>query len=185
VIWFWLTAADLEVFLWRPVPSIPRSLDPQFIEAKSNLMKTEKIFSDRQKEKDFKGDMGVWQGAAMDSLKYYPGLPCPALLCCKRASPWNDLKTVLGVTRFHGGWPAAAFDTIGYLTRYAYEGEDGLAKLHVNEKRFAPPHVTCHVMWRHVTARDVTWHGVCYHAASMRHTTSDCKQHHYTDVRPY
>jgi hypothetical protein len=25
--------------------------------------------------------MGVWQVAAMDSLKFHPGLPCPTLLC--------------------------------------------------------------------------------------------------------
>jgi hypothetical protein len=25
--------------------------------------------------------MGVWQGVAMESLKFHPGLPCPTLLC--------------------------------------------------------------------------------------------------------
>jgi hypothetical protein len=30
-----------------------------------------------------KGHVGVWQGVAMDSLKFHPGPPCPTLLQCK------------------------------------------------------------------------------------------------------
>jgi hypothetical protein len=33
--------------------------------------------------------MGVWQGVAMDSLKFHPGTPCPIFVCPA------------------GGWPAA------------------------------------------------------------------------------
>jgi hypothetical protein len=49
--------------------------------------------------------MGVWQGVAMDSLKFHPGLPCPTLLC-----------------------PAAVFYPFGHHTSYAYGNHDPLER---------------------------------------------------------
>jgi hypothetical protein len=43
-------------------------------------------------------NIGVWQGVAMDSLKFHPGLPCPTLLC-PVGGP--SLKRLYG--RFRGG----------------------------------------------------------------------------------
>jgi hypothetical protein len=36
-------------------------------------------------------NMGVWQGVAMDSLKFYPGLLGPALLSPAGEPPWGGL----------------------------------------------------------------------------------------------
>jgi hypothetical protein len=60
--------------------------------------------------------MGVWQGVAMDSLKFNRGLPCSTLLCpaggqaLKRPYP-------------QGGQPAAVVDPFGRPTPFAY-GQD-------------------------------------------------------------
>jgi hypothetical protein len=45
--------------------------------------------------------MGIWQGEAMDSLKYYPGSLCPTLL---RPAGGIPLKQLYG--SFRGGPPA-------------------------------------------------------------------------------
>jgi hypothetical protein len=47
------------------------------------------------------GDMGVWQGVAMDSLKYHWGQPCPTLL---RPASRPSLRRPYG--RFRGGPPS-------------------------------------------------------------------------------
>jgi hypothetical protein len=45
--------------------------------------------------------MGVWQGVAMDSLKFHLGLPCPTLLCpagrppLKRPARWAACSRLL------------------------------------------------------------------------------------------
>jgi hypothetical protein len=43
------------------------------------------------------GTMGMWQGVAMDSLKFHPGPPCPTLPCPVGRSPLKQLFQ---------GWPA-------------------------------------------------------------------------------
>jgi hypothetical protein len=40
--------------------------------------------------------MGVWQGVAMDSLKFHQGLPCPTFYALRAGHPYN---------RFRGGLP--------------------------------------------------------------------------------
>jgi hypothetical protein len=45
--------------------------------------------------------MGVWQGVAMDSLKFQPGLPCPTLLCSAGGPPlkqtYGSFRDVVGL----------------------------------------------------------------------------------------
>jgi hypothetical protein len=45
--------------------------------------------------------IGVWQGVAMDSLKFHPSLPCPTLYALRAGHPKNGLTDV-----FRGGSPA-------------------------------------------------------------------------------
>jgi hypothetical protein len=52
--------------------------------------------------------MGVWQGVATDSLKFYLGLLCPTVLRPPR------------VARPQGEWPAAVFYPFEHPTLYAY-----------------------------------------------------------------
>jgi hypothetical protein len=58
-----------------------------------------------------KDDMGVWQGGAMDSLKFHPGLPCPTL------------TDVSGVARPQGGRSAAVLSPVGQPLPYAMKDE--------------------------------------------------------------
>jgi acetyl esterase/lipase len=58
--------------------------------------------------KVYKG-MGVWQGVAMDSLKFHPGLSCPTRLCPR------------------GRRPAANFYPFGHPTLYTYVQGPGTA----------------------------------------------------------
>jgi hypothetical protein len=58
--------------------------------------------------------MGIWQGVAMDSLKFYPGPPCPTLL---RSAGTPALKQPYG--HFRDGLPI--FYTFGHPTLYAYD----------------------------------------------------------------
>jgi len=58
--------------------------------------------------------MGLWQGVAMDSLKYCQGLPCPTL---------NALKAVLGLARPQGLRPEPIFYPLGHPMHYAYDFE--------------------------------------------------------------
>jgi hypothetical protein len=58
-----------------------------------------------------KSIMGVWQGVAMDFLKFHPGPPCPTLL----------LPTfVSGVACPQSGRPAAIFYPFEHHTPYTY-----------------------------------------------------------------
>jgi hypothetical protein len=66
--------------------------------------------------------MGLWQGVAMDSLKFHPGLPCPTLLRPRAGHPWNSLTAVYGVARPQGGLPAAVFFPFGHPCRTAIRG---------------------------------------------------------------
>jgi hypothetical protein len=50
--------------------------------------------------------MGVWKGVGMDFLKFYPGPPCPTLLCH------------VGRPHPQGGRPAAIFYPSGHPTPY-------------------------------------------------------------------
>jgi hypothetical protein len=62
--------------------------------------------------------MGVWQGVAMDSIKFHPGLPCPILLRPAGGSPLNRPYGC-----FWGGPPAeraAVFYPFGHPTPYVY-----------------------------------------------------------------
>jgi hypothetical protein len=59
------------------------------------------LWSMEQFEKNVRPRMGVWQGVAMDSLKYHWGPPCPTLLCPAGRPP---LK-----------WPAAIFYPVGHV----------------------------------------------------------------------
>jgi hypothetical protein len=55
----------------------------------------------------------VWQGVAMDSLKFYPDLPCPmAILPCPAGGPLEGWPLE--------GWPAVVFYPFGLPTSYAY-----------------------------------------------------------------
>jgi hypothetical protein len=49
--------------------------------------------------------MGVWQGVAMDYLKFHPGLPCPSL---QRPAGRPPLKRPYG--RLKGGLPTGRVD---------------------------------------------------------------------------
>jgi len=86
--------------------------------------------------KEVEGSMGVWQGVAMGSLKFYPGLPRPTLLCPEGGPP---PKRPYG--RFMGGPPAALFYSFGHRTPYAYGGFCLFSQKHAwrnavgNEKR--------------------------------------------------
>jgi hypothetical protein len=53
--------------------------------------------------------MGVWQGVAMDSLKFHPGLPCPTLLHPAGGLSLKPLTAVLWVALPQGGQPAVNF----------------------------------------------------------------------------
>jgi hypothetical protein len=61
--------------------------------------------------------MGVWQGVAMDSLKFHPGLPCLTLLCPAGGPP---LKWPHGLACPQGGRPVLVFYLFGDPTLYAY-----------------------------------------------------------------
>jgi hypothetical protein len=57
--------------------------------------------------------MGVWQGVAMDSLKFQTGPAMPYLSTpCRQAT--------LGVARMQGQLPAAVFYPLGHPMPYAY-----------------------------------------------------------------
>jgi hypothetical protein len=58
--------------------------------------------------------IGVWQGVAMNSLKFYPSPPCPTLL--HPAGP----RAFSGVAFPQGGWLSAMFYPFGHPTPYAY-----------------------------------------------------------------
>jgi hypothetical protein len=61
--------------------------------------------------------MGVWQGVAMDSLKFHPGLSCLTLICPAGVPPpgWSAPR-VVGP---QGGPPVAIFLPFAYPTPYA------------------------------------------------------------------
>jgi hypothetical protein len=42
--------------------------------------------------------MALWQGVAMDSLNFHPGLPCPTLLHPAGGPPLNGLTVFSGAT---------------------------------------------------------------------------------------
>jgi hypothetical protein len=65
--------------------------------------------------------MGVWQGMAMDSLKFHLGRPCPTLLCPDGGSPLT--QPYVG---FRGGLPrgqeaCSPLLPLGHRTPYAYD----------------------------------------------------------------
>jgi hypothetical protein len=57
--------------------------------------------------------MGVWQGVAMDTLKFQQGPLCPTLLR-------SVGQAVSGVALPEGRRPAAFFYTLGHPTSYNY-----------------------------------------------------------------
>jgi hypothetical protein len=57
------------------------------------------------------GIVGVWQGVALDSLKFHLGPPCPTLLRPVGGAP--------RVAPAQGGQPAAVFHPHGHPTPYA------------------------------------------------------------------
>jgi len=64
--------------------------------------------------------MGVWQGLAMESLKFHPGLLCPTLVC---PAGGPSLKRPCGhfrVACLQVGRPAVIFYPFGHPTPYAY-----------------------------------------------------------------
>jgi hypothetical protein len=61
--------------------------------------------------------IGVWQGVAMDSLKFLPGQPCLTLLTPVGGPPINGLTAVSGVARPQNGRPAAFFYPFGHPIR--------------------------------------------------------------------
>jgi hypothetical protein len=66
------------------------------------------------------GIMDVWQGVAMDSLKFHPGPLCPTLLCPLGRSPLKWPYSRFGVARPQGGRRAVVFYSFGHPTPYAY-----------------------------------------------------------------
>jgi hypothetical protein len=64
--------------------------------------------------------ISVWQGVAMDSLKFHTGPPCPTLLCPASGLTPHCLMAVLGVACPQGGPPAAVFYSFGHPTPYDY-----------------------------------------------------------------
>jgi hypothetical protein len=56
-------------------------------------------------------DIGIWQGVAMDSLKFHPGSPCLTVLCPADRQP---LKRPY--SRFRGGLPTGWADCCRLLT---------------------------------------------------------------------
>jgi len=58
--------------------------------------------------------MGVWQGVAMDSLKFHPSPPCPTLLC-----PAGEPPLRRPYSHFRGGLPAGRA-ACAHPTPYAY-----------------------------------------------------------------
>jgi hypothetical protein len=53
--------------------------------------------------------IGVWQGVAMDFLKFHPGPPYPTLLRSAGGPPLKGLTAIYGVARPQGEWPVAVF----------------------------------------------------------------------------
>jgi hypothetical protein len=66
--------------------------------------------------------MGVWQGVAMDSLKFHPYPRCSTLLSPVGRPPLKWFTAVSGVACSQGWWPAAVFYPFGHPTPYAYVG---------------------------------------------------------------
>jgi hypothetical protein len=64
--------------------------------------------------------IGVWQGAAMDSPKFYLGPPCPTLLCPAGDFLWPSMAMQGWPARPQDGQPAAVFHPFGHPTPYAY-----------------------------------------------------------------
>jgi hypothetical protein len=64
--------------------------------------------------------MGVWQGVAIDSLKFHPGLPCPALVRPAGEPARNGLMAVLGMARPLNGWLEVVFYPFGHPVAYVY-----------------------------------------------------------------
>jgi hypothetical protein len=85
--------------------------------------------------------MGVWQGVAMDSLKFHLGPPCPTILCPVDGPP---LKCSYG--RLKGG-PLAecvAVYPFGHPTPYAYDRES-LGRRDDGKMKMILPLDMCHV----------------------------------------
>jgi hypothetical protein len=66
----------------------------------------------------------------MDSLKFHPGLPCPAFPRPVRRLPLK-LGVGIGVARPQSGWLAAIFYTLGHPSPYAYGPETRAWRDHV------------------------------------------------------
>jgi len=67
--------------------------------------------------------MGVWQGVAMDFLKYYPGLPCPSLLrpgVGQTTTPKTVIRPFSGMAHPQGS-QQAVFYLFGHPMPHAYE----------------------------------------------------------------
>jgi hypothetical protein len=79
--------------------------------------------------------MGVWQGVAMDSLKFHPVPPYPTLYPLQAGHDSDGLTAVSGVARPQGGRLAAISYPIGHPTPYAY-GPWGCFCLHLTHSVF-------------------------------------------------
>jgi hypothetical protein len=75
-------------------------------------------------EKGEERSMGVWQGGAMDSLKFHPNLSCPVLLCPAGQAGWAGRQ---------GKWPAAVFYPFGHPYGKEGEGEPIMTKYGVSK----------------------------------------------------
>jgi hypothetical protein len=64
--------------------------------------------------------IGIWQGVAMDSLKYHPGVPCPTTLLPAGNHPWNNFMAISGVATCRVGGPRPSTHLLGHPTPYAY-----------------------------------------------------------------
>jgi hypothetical protein len=62
-------------------------------------------------------NMGVWQGVAMETLKFHLGPPCPTFYALWAGRPRNGLMTVSGVARPQDERPSSTL--LGYPTPYA------------------------------------------------------------------
>jgi hypothetical protein len=87
--------------------------------------------------------MGVWQGVATDSLRFYPGPPCPTLLRPAGEPPLKRLHVVSGMARPQGEQPAAVFYPFGHPMPYAYDFRP-CDSLELQEPRFSlTPAISC------------------------------------------
>jgi hypothetical protein len=72
-----------------------------YVSHRKEIRENKNKIVERKMQPDTKWDTGVWQGVAMDSLKFHPGPLCPTLLC-----PVGEESLKQPYGRFRGDPPA-------------------------------------------------------------------------------